>query len=172
MVLGEDPKIVCMVRDLRAVYASMEKNYRKNPHKENHIVNPAQMQGTTVNKRIDIWSNSVPVGIAVDRLKDVIQQGLDKKILFIRYEDLMANPEHEIKRFYDYIGQPYYNSHDFVNVTQHTHENDTIHGIYGDHKLRPKFEKLPDDYYEVLGYELCQNIKNSYEWFYKYFAYL
>lgn len=172
MILGEEPKIICMVRDLRAVYASMEKNYRKNPHKENFIVNPAQLQGTTVNKRVDIWSNTVPVGISLDRLRDVIQQGLDKKILFIRYEDLMANPEFEIKRFYEYIGQPYYENHDFVNIEQLTHENDVIHGIYGDHKLRPKFEKLPDDYYDVLGYELCQNIKNSYEWFYKYFAYV
>ena len=172
MIFEEEPKIVFMVRDLRAVYASMEKNYRKNPHKENYIVNPAQMQGTTVDKRIDIWSNGVPVGVALDRLKDVIQQGVDKKILFIRYEDLMANPENEIKRFYDYIGQPYYDKHDFENVTQYTHENDAIHGIYGDHKLRPKFERLPDDYYDVLGYQLCQNIKNSYEWFYKYFAYI
>ena len=172
MIFESEPKIVFMVRDLRAVYASMEKNYRKNPHKENHIVNPVQMQGTTVNKRVDIWANGVPVGIALDRLKDVIQQGLDKKILFIRYEDLMSNPEIEMKRFYEYIGQPYYENHDFENVTQHTHENDTIHGIYGDHKLRPKFERLPDDFYDVLGYELCQNIKNSYDWFYKYFAYL
>jgi len=172
MIFDTEPKIVFMVRDLRAVYASMEKNYRKNPHKENYIVNPAQMQGTTVNKRVDIWASGAPVGIALDRLKDIIQQGLDKKILFIRYEDLMANPEIEIKRFYDHIGQPYYDKHDFENVTQYTQENDAIHGIYGDHKLRPKFEKLPDDFYDVLGYELCQNIKNTYDWFFRYFTYL
>jgi sulfotransferase len=172
MIFNEEPKIVFMVRDLRAVYASMEKNFRKNPHRENFIQNPSQLQGTTLDKRIDIWSNNMPIGTALDRLKDIIQQGLDKKILFIRYEDLMSNPEIEIKRFYEYIGQPYYEEHDFENITQYTHENDAIHGIYGDHKLRPKFEKLPDDYYDVLGYELCQNIKNSYAWFYKYFAYI
>jgi sulfotransferase len=172
MIFESEPKIIFMVRDLRAVYASMEKNYRKNPHKENYIVNAIQMQGTTVNKRVDIWSNTTPVGVSLDRLKDIIQQGLDKKILFIRYEDFMSNPEMEMLRFYEYIGQPYYEKHDFENVTQHTQENDAIHGIYGDHKLRPKFEKLPDDFYDILGYELCQNIKNSYDWFYKYFAYL
>jgi sulfotransferase len=172
MIFETQPKIVFMVRDLRAVYASMEKNYRKNPHKENHIVNPVQLQGTTVNKRIDIWANGVPVGISLDRLRDIIQQGLDKKILFIRYEDFMSNPQIEMKRFYDYIGQPYYDKHDFENIIQYTQENDAIHGIYGDHTLRPKFERLPDDFYEVLGYELCQNIKNSYEWFFKYFTYI
>ena len=172
MISGKEPKIVFMVRDLRAVYASMEKNFRKNPHKENFIQNPSQLQGTTVDKRVDIWANSVPVGISLDRLKDIIQQGLDKKILFIRYEDLMENPETEIKRFYDYIGQPYYENHDFENITQYTQENDAIHGIYGDHKLRTKFEKLPNDYEDVLGFKICEAIKNSYAWFYQYFNYI
>ena len=32
-MLQPEPKIICMVRDVRAVYSSMEKNFRKNPHK-------------------------------------------------------------------------------------------------------------------------------------------
>lgn len=167
-----NPKIVCMVRDLRAVFASMEKNFRKNPTKENYVQNPSQLIGTTVKKRVDIWADGMPIGISLDRLKDMIDQGIAKNILFIRYEDLMQNPETEMQRFYDYIGLPYYQGHDFVNINQQQKENDVIHGIYGDHVLRPKFEKLPDDYEDVLGYELCQAIKNSYQWFYRYFNYL
>jgi sulfotransferase len=140
-MINAEPKIICMVRDLRAVYASMEKNFRKNPHKENHIQNVPNLIGTTLRKRVDIWASGVPVGVAIDRTKDIIDQKIDKKILFIRYEDLMANPENELKRFYEYIGMPYYERHQFENVTQHTKENDVIHGIYGDHVLRPKFEK-------------------------------
>lgn len=169
---GEEPKIVFMVRDLRAVYASMEKNFRKNPTKENHIQNPDQMVGTTLKKRIELWSNNVPIGITMDRLRDIIDQGLDKKILFIRYEDLMSQPEIEIKRFYEYLGLPYYEGHNFETVTQHTHEDDTFHGIYGDHKLRTKFEKLPNDFTEVLGFENCQTIKQSYPWFFTKFGYV
>ena len=30
----------------------------------------------------------------------------------------MANPEQELRRFYEYIGKPYYEGHDFENVTQ------------------------------------------------------
>jgi len=165
------PKIVCMVRDLRAIFASMEKNFRKNPTKENHVQNPSQLVGTTLRKRIDIWADGMPVGISLDRLRDMIDQGIHKNILFIRYEDLMENPENEIRRFYEFVGLPYY-EHQFVNITQHTHENDAIHGIYGDHKIRPKFEKLPNDYEDVLGFEICQSIKNTYQWFYRYFNYL
>lgn len=161
-----------MVRDIRCIYASMEKNFRKNPHKENHIQNVPQLVGTTLDKRIDIWGSGVPVGVAIDRLRDIIQQGIDKNILFVRYEDLMDNPENEMKRIYEHFEVPYYDKHDFENVTQYTQENDTIHGIYGDHTLRPKFERKPDDYLDVLGYELSMNIRNHYKWFYDYFGYL
>jgi sulfotransferase len=167
-----NPKIICMVRDVRAVYSSMEKNFRKNPHKENGIQNVPQLVGTTLNKRIDIWASGMPVGVAIDRLQDVIQQNIADKMLFIRYEDLMDNPVDEMTRIYEYLGLPYYEEHDFENITQLTHEDDRVHGIYGDHQLRPKFERKPDDYMEVLGYEISMNIKNHYKWFYDYFGYV
>lgn len=168
----DSPKIVCMVRDLRSVFSSMEKNFRKNPHKDNHVQNPAELVGTTLNKRIDIWAQGHPVGITVDRLLDIFQQGLDEKILFIRYEDLMDNPEQEMMRFYEYVGLPYYEGHNFHTVEQVTQENDVIHGIYGDHKLRQEFMRKPDDYMDILGYEISMNIKNHYKWFYDYFGYV
>jgi sulfotransferase len=170
--LFPNPKIICMVRDPRAIYASMEKNFRKNPTRESHTQNPQQLVGTTLDKRINLWADGIPVGISMDRLKDCFQQGINKKMLFVRYEDLMANPEQEIRRVYEYLELPYYEGHNFETVTQHTQENDNIHGVYGDHKLRTKFEKLPDDYEEVLGYELSLNIKNTYPWFYTNFGYI
>lgn len=170
--LFPNPKMICMVRDPRAIYASMEKNFRKNPTRESHIQNAPQLVGTTLEKRIDLWADNVPVGISMDRIKDCFQQGLDKKMLFIRYEDLMANPEQEIRRVYEYLELPYYEAHNFETVTQHTHENDNVHGVFGDHKLRTKFEKLPDDYEEILGYDLSLKIKNTYPWFYTNFGYI
>lgn len=171
-MITPEPKIICMVRDLRSIYSSMEKNFRKNPHRENHVQDVPNLVGTTLNKRIDIWAQGVPVGVAIDRLQDVIQQGIADKMLFVRYEDLMDNPEIEMKRIYDYLNIKEYDKHDFENITQHTQENDMIHGIYGDHTLRPKFERKPDDFLEVLGYEISMNIKNHYKWFYDYFGYV
>jgi sulfotransferase len=171
-MLQPEPKIICMVRDIRAIYSSMEKNFRKNPHRENGIQNPAQLVGTTLNKRVDIWASGIPVGVAIDRLQDIIQQNIDDKMLFIRYEDLMDNPVNEMTRIYEYLGLLYYEGHDFENISQLTHEDDRVHGIYGDHQLRPKFERKPDDYMDVLGYEISMNIKNHYKWFYDYFGYV
>ncbi len=170
--LFPNPKMVCMIRDIRCIYSSMEKNYRKNPHINSGIQNPSELVGTTLDKRIDIWADGIPVGITMDRLKDIIQQGIDKNILFIRYEDLLSNPNEEIKRFYEYLGLDFYDGHNFNEITQLTHENDVAHGIYGDHKLRTEFKKLPDDYNQILGVELSQKIKNTYPWFFEYFGYV
>jgi sulfotransferase len=168
----DNPKVICMIRDARSIYCSMEKNFRKNPHKENHIQNAQQLVGTTLDKRINIWADSIPVGISMDRLKDCIQQGIDKKMLFIRYEDLMANPEQELRRFYDYIGKPYYEGHDFENVTQITHENDVIHGIFGEHTIKNKIEPVVDDYEKILGKDQSDRLRMHYDWFFRRFNYI
>lgn len=164
------PKIVCMVRDLRSIYASMEKNYRKVPEKDIGIVNWAQLQGTTTEKRVKIWADGVPVGMAIERLKQMFDEGIYENILFVRYEDLVLNPEQELKKIYDYFELPEY-KHDFDNIEQLTKEDDEVYGVFGDHKVRKKIEPFDPKFEEILGVDICNNIKISYKWFYDYFNY-
>jgi sulfotransferase len=168
----EEPKIVCLVRDLRAVFSSMEKNFRKNQHLDSGIVNHGQMKGTTTEKRVDIWSNSQPVGMAIERVYQIIKEGNNKNILFIRFEDLCENPENEMKKIYMHFGLPYYEGHNFDNVEQITQEDDSVYGIYGDHIIKQKIEPQKKDYKEVLGNATCDYIKNRYKWFYDEFRYI
>ena len=163
-------KAIVMVRDLRGIFASMEKNYRKNPHKDPQIVNGAQLKNMTTDARLQHYSVSPPVGPALEWLYDTIQQGYDNRILFIRYEDFTSNPENEIKRVYNYLELPYF-KHDFNNVEQLTHENDVIHGIFGDHQIKPKIQPLVEDYISILGFHNRDKIKNNYQWFYNKFNY-
>ena len=165
-----DPKIVCMVRDLRSVYASMEKNFRKNQDKDAGIVNWAEMKATTTAKRVDHWAQTPPIGIAVERLKQMIDESIDKNILFIKFEDLTSTPESELNKVYDFFGAERY-QHDFSNVEQLTQEDDTVHGIFGDHTIRKEVKPVPEQYNEYLGQQLSQNIVNTYPWFYEYFNY-
>jgi len=131
----ENPKIVCMIRDPRDIFTSMEKNYRKNPHINSGIVNNADLKGTTVEKRIDHWVVSPPLGISFDWTRDLISRGLHKKILFIKYEDLTKDPQTELNKVYDFFEVERY-THDFSNIQQITQEDDKVHGIFGDHKIR------------------------------------
>jgi sulfotransferase len=168
----DEPKVVCMVRDLRSVFASMEKNYRKSQHLDSGIVNHGQMKGTTTEKRVDIWGGSQPVGLAIERIYQIFKEGNNKNILFIRYEDFCDNPEVEMKKIYQYFNLPYYEGHDFNNVEQITQEDDSVYGIYGDHVIRQKIEPLKKDYKEILGNNTCEFIKNKYKWFFDEFKYI
>ena len=169
--IEENPKIIVMVRDLRPVFASMEKNFRKNPDKDPLFVNSNELLNMTPESRLVHFSNKPPIGPSIEWLKDIIQQGLADKLLFIRFEDLCQNPENEIRRVYQYLGIPYF-KHDFDNLEQLTWENDVIHGMFGDHKIKTGKLELPkDDSLEVLGQNGCNSIVSSYEWFFKTFNY-
>ena len=166
----EEPKVICMVRDVRAIYSSMEKNFRKNPELSKGMINWTKGENTTIAKRVDTWSQTVPVGLGLSRLKEMIDLGIAKNILFVRYEDLTMNPELELFRIYKFLGLPIY-QHDFQNVEQITHEDDSVYGPYGDHVIKKEIKYIEPDYNEILGEELSRKIYNNYGWFNEYFNY-
>lgn len=165
-----NPKIICMVRDLRAIFSSLEKKYRNNPLHEHYIANFQTMTGTTTDKRIIHWSNNVPTGPALEFLYQIIVSGIHQNILFIRFEDLVSNPNLEMARIYDYFGLPYY-QHDFNNIQQYTNENDNIYGVFGDHKIQNKLGTIKEDYMKVLGENACNLLTTNYKWYFDAFNY-
>jgi sulfotransferase len=165
-----NPKIICMVRDFRDIFASMEKNYRANPEKQDPMLDWSKMQGTTVPKRIDIWSQNPPVGMAIERLTEIFRMGINSKMLFIKFEDLCLYPDMVMKRVYEYLELPYY-QHDFDNIEQITKEDDEVYGVFGDHKIRTKLEPVRSRAKELLGKDVTEWIYNNYRWFFDEFRY-
>lgn len=169
-MIHSQPKIICMVRDLRDVFASMENNFRKNPDKQDPILDWSKMQGTSVPKRIDIWSQNPPVGMALERLSEIFRMGIDKKILFVKFEDLCLYPDTEMQRIYQYLDLPYF-EHDFDNIEQITKEDDEVYGVFGDHNIRTKLEPVQSKAKTLLGKDVCDWIYNNYRWFFDQFRY-
>jgi sulfotransferase len=159
-----------MVRNLKDVFASMEKNYRKNPEKQDPILDWSKMQGTSVAKRIDIWAQNPPVGIALERLSEIFRMGLVKHIHFVKFEDLCMYPEETMKSVYEYLGVPHY-EHDFDNIEQVTKEDDAVYGAFGDHVIRQKLEVVPSKAKDVLGKDIVDWIWNNYAWYNQAFNY-
>ena len=128
------------------------------------------MTGTNTPKRVDVWMNSQPVGMAVERLGEIMRQGIDKNMLFVKFEDLCMYPDTEMMRIYNYLEIPYY-KHDFDNVEQVTKEDDAVYGIYGDHTIRTKVEPLHSQSKQILGRDVTDWIWNTYKWYFDYFQY-
>lgn len=166
----EEPKIICMVRDLRDVFASMENNFRKHPEKQSEILDWSKGQGTTVPKRVDIWAQNPPIGIAIDRLSEIFRMGLNAKMLFVKFEDLCLYPDVQMRRIYDYLDIPFY-SHDFDNIEQVTKEDDEVYGAFGDHTIRKKLEPVRSKAKELLGKDVTDWIYNNYKWYFDQFRY-
>jgi sulfotransferase len=165
-----EPKIICMIRDIRAIYASLEKKYRKNPLVDHHIANWGDLTGTTTDKRMAVWSNNPPIGPSLDRLYQILVQGLHKHILFVKFEELCLDPESQMQRIYEYLEIPYF-KHDFKNIEQFTREDDKWYGVFGDHLIRGELKPVVNDFYDVLGVNACKIIEDNYRWFFNDFGY-
>ena len=167
-----EPKIICVVRNLKDIVASYEKIYRKNQMINDPIRNDLNAQGTTVHKRVNMWmSPENTIGRAIERLFEITRLGYDDKIHFVKYEDLCTYPETTMKLLYDYLKIPYY-AHDFDNVPQTIKEDDTVFGLTNDlHTIRPKLQMKLSDADKVLGKDICQSLYDSFPWYYRKFNY-
>ena len=166
-----EPKMICMVRDLRSVIASMEKAYRSNRHTPSGPDNPLHMQNMTVAQRSQHWLNSHPVGIALQRTLDCFQRGVAKDMLFLRYEDFTRDPQGEINKVYDFIGEEHF-AHDFSNLKKEVYEDDSHFGVFGRHHVAPNVTpSKPRDWEETLPTYVAQEIRQNYAWFFDAFAF-
>jgi len=170
LIFEEEPRIICMVRDLRQILASMEKKFRQNPDRNRPIESHHNLSGTTTFKRAMIHLQTPPIGLALDRLMEIHQRGWHKKMLFLRFEDLTTEPAQTIEKVYEYLGLPAF-KHDFEQVTQVTHEDDEVFGIPGLHEIRPKVEPFRNDYLTTLGREAVMAVQNQHSWYFNQFGY-
>ena len=169
--LNSQPKIICMVRDIKQIVASMELKFRSTPETDSGIVNHAELRNTSTPKRVDHYLATQPLGLALERLKEIFRQGISKNILFVRYEDLCNVPERTLKLIYDYFEVPYYAFHNFDYIEQSTHEDDTLYGAFGDHKIKPKLKLTDNNPEEILGKDVCDWLDINFKWFRDIYSY-
>ena len=106
--LYPDAKIICCVRDLRAVFGSFEKRHRRNPL----IQLPP---GQTIRARMqNQFSPEGMIGAALSSVEDLMLIG-NQAVMFLHYEALVQNPAMQIGRLYQHINEEPY-EHDFEQV--------------------------------------------------------
>lgn len=168
--LYPDPKILFMVRDLREIAGSMEKIDVSNPERFTPSKDGPEYKGITALERVAGWFQTQPLGVTLQMLFETIRSDHASKILFIRFEDLCANPEREMRRVYNYLGIPYA-ALDYQNIQQVTHEDDRIQGQYADHDIRPSITPPKPRAHELLGKQVCDTIVKQNKWYFNYFKY-
>ena len=169
--LGEQPKVICMVRDMKQIICSMENKFRSSPDQDSGIVNHAELKNTSTGKRVDHYINTQPLGLAIERLQEIFRQGLNENMLFIKYEDLCLTPNIVLKKIYEYFELPFYSNHNVNRIEQATQEDDSVYGVFGDHIIKPKLELKDNKPQQVLGQDICNWIDTNFQWYRDIFNY-
>lgn len=159
----ERMKILCTVRPMVDILASLEKLYRRTS-----VIKQAPgeaknyHQFLTVAGRCEFWMRPDQlVGIMIKRIDEAINRGQKDRIHFIQYEDLTKQPVLTMRKAYDFLGEDYY-QHDFDNVEQVTIEDDDVHGFIDLHKIKQKVEYVPSNALQILGKEVYEKYKDIY----------
>lgn len=154
-------KMYVMVRDLRDVYASCEKQHRKNPmlHSSNII------SSTGVYERAEMmFSDTGMIGGAVLGVEDLIRRSLDN-VVFIQYEALVTEPEKIMKQFDSYQ----YNFTDVQNVSE---ENDKMyHNKYPHNGSGAVTARSIGSWRNIIDKDLAKTIQNRFPLYNEVFGY-
>ena len=163
-IFDEKPKVICMVRDLREVVASMEALHRRNiesgliPH--NEII--------TTEERVRQWLGAEPIGRALRRVKNAVESRYE--IFFVLYEDLCNDPQKTMEQIDDYCGLDRF-KYNFKKIEKLVAEDETAFGYKGLHQVEKELRPAVQRAEETLGKRLATEIHQSNLWYQNTFKY-
>lgn len=161
--LFPDAKIICCIRDLRAIFGSFERHWRRQPLLQ---VPP----GYTIRARMqNQFSNQGMIGSALDGIEDLMLIG-NMAVLFVKYEELVARPESRLREIYEHIGEPWFD-HDFEKVKSTAIDPDWLYLNKFPHDGSGKVEDKTD-WHEYVPRRIAEEIVGNYRQYYEAFRYV
>lgn len=165
----ENPKIICMVRDLRSVLASFENAYRNNRDSPYCPDIPSEIKNMTTDQRAGHWLQNHPVGLSLNNIKDLFIRNRQSSVCFVKYEALVKDPDSTMDAIYNYLELDSF-KHDFNNLEKKVEENSSLYGIFGNHDVRKELKSTShwmDTYPEWIGNQIYEQNK----WYFENFGY-
>lgn len=164
-----EAKVLVTVRDLRGVFASVEKQHRKTA-----IFNEAPTGAAkTIFTRADaLFSPEALVGGPLVGVKDIFQRGLQDRVHFVRLEDLAAKPKNTMSKVYEYLDEPFYAGHDFKAVENTATDPDWMLLWKFPHEGSGEVRAIKDRCWEdYMSDEIAAMIAEKFKWYQDQFDY-
>lgn len=140
--LFPEAKVIACVRDLPWVMDSLERQVRKNPYHFTRLFGP-QNQGTVYSRVEALLHHDALVGRAWTGLKEAFYGEQAQSLLIVDYELLARAPAKVLPLIYQFLGEPWYDGHDFDRVEYDAPDFDEALGVEGLHSVRSKVEFQP-----------------------------
>lgn len=165
--LYPEAKAIVMVRDLRNVFASIEKQHQKFP-----LLDEAEdMQGKTLYTRADaMFGPEGIVGGPIVGIEDIIRRR-HKNVLFVQYEDFTEDPDESLDEIYTFLEEDRY-GHDLNDIENTAIDPDGFYLWKYPHEGSGKVEQ--QDRYEWKQHvsdDLAGLLMDRFEFFNKHFSY-
>lgn len=163
-----ESKIIAMIRDLRGVFGSVEKQHQKNPLLDE--ANNPQMK--TIFSRADaMFSPNGLIGAPVIGVEDMLRRKIEN-VIYVQYESFSAHPKLVLERVYEQLGEKNF-EHDFDNVVN-TADDPDGHYLYkyphtGEGKVE---ERNPNEWKHYVSQDLANTIIQRFPGYNKMFGYV
>ena len=167
--LFPDSKALICIRDLRNVFASIEKQNAKMP-----ILDTAKnpLEKTQYSRADNMFSPQGIIGMPINGIEDILRRD-NKNVLFIKYEEFIEEPAIGMERIYKFINEDFY-KHDFDNIKNTAIDLDYGHylGKYphqGNGKIKITDKK---EWTQYISNDIANNIMGRYPMYNQKFGYI
>lgn len=163
-----EAKIIVCVRNLIDVFASVEKQHRKNP-----LLDDTEVPGDrAIFKRADtMFSPDGLIGGPIVGIEDLMRRNPDN-VVYVMYESLVRQPAMIFERLYSEIKEEAF-IHDFDNVENTAEDPDGFYLYKYPHQGCGKVEPSdPDEWKQYVSQDLAATIGSRFPDYCKYFNYV
>ena len=169
---GREAKIICPVRNTSEILSSFIAMHKRNPYEVNGKINfldemlvKSNISLTDENRCQLLMSEMGIVGQSYAGLKQALMEGKQKSLHFVEYEDLVTNTEATMRKLYEFLGEKYYEAHDYENLENVHKENDAeVYGFSDMHDIRKSVGKSGINPEEILPESILKACEGSEFW--------
>jgi sulfotransferase len=161
-----DSKIILCVRDLREVFASVERQHQKVPTLDGSE-NP--LAKTVWERQHQLFSPGGLIGQQILSLLDIVRRRLDA--LHVRYEAFVEQPKKTMLQIYEYLGIDPFEEHDFDDVKNTAMDVDALYLNKFPHKGEGKVQPATGSWKDVFTADVAEAIMQRYPLFNDVFGY-
>lgn len=159
--------IVC-VRNLVNIFASIEKQHRRNPLLDDAAT---PMEKTIYSRADRMFGPEGLIGSPIVGIEDLIRRGPDG-VLYVQYESFSQNPGMVMERLYSELGEESY-QHDFDNVENVADDPDGFYLHKFPHKGEGKIVPCNiEEWKEYISPDLAMTIKGRFPDYNTFFGYI
>ena len=147
-------RTIACVRDVPWIMDSIERLLQKNPFENSKLFGSESERATIYSRMATLARHDRMIGFPWAALKEAYYGPHASDLLLVDYDLLVRAPEKVLKLIYQFVGEPWFDGHDFDNVEYDAPEFDEALGISGMHQVHRKVAPiertpiLPPDIFE------------------------